>query len=290
MGPRSAPLSSAAPAAYPLADVALARRLEGTEARGNSAYVERKARLLPASGAEWTEVAGASAMFDGVGSPLTQTFGLGLFQPASDPDLDRLEAFFRARGAAVMHEVSPLADAGTLELLARRGYSPVEYTSVLYRPIDAALRLAGRPDGSIHVRRIGPAEASLWARTAAEGWREEGDLDGLMDEVARVNAGRAEAPLFLAELDGAPIAAGASFAHGGVALLAGACTVPAARRRGAQLALLEHRLRHAAEQGCDVAMLCAGPGSGSQRNAERHGFRIAYTRIKWRLNAPEGGA
>jgi len=24
------------------------------------------------------------------------------------------------------------------------------------------------------------------------------------------------------------------------------------------------------------------PGSGSQRNAERNGFRIAYTRIKWR--------
>jgi hypothetical protein len=23
------------------------------------------------------------------------------------------------------------------------------------------------------------------------------------------------------------------------------------------------------------------PGSGSQRNAERHGFRIAYTRTKW---------
>jgi hypothetical protein len=23
------------------------------------------------------------------------------------------------------------------------------------------------------------------------------------------------------------------------------------------------------------------PGSGSQRNAERHGFRIAYTRIKF---------
>jgi hypothetical protein len=26
----------------------------------------------------------------------------------------------------------------------------------------------------------------------------------------------------------------------------------------------------------------AQPGSGSQRNAERNGFRIAYTRIKWR--------
>ena len=30
-------------------------------------------------------------------------------------------------------------------------------------------------------------------------------------------------------------------------------------------------------------MMGAPPGSGSQRNAERHGFRIAYTRIKWRL-------
>jgi hypothetical protein len=27
----------------------------------------------------------------------------------------------------------------------------------------------------------------------------------------------------------------------------------------------------------------AAPGSASQRNAERQGFRIAYTRIKWNL-------
>ena len=30
-------------------------------------------------------------------------------------------------------------------------------------------------------------------------------------------------------------------------------------------------------------MIVAQPGSGSQRNAERNGFRIAYTRTKWRL-------
>jgi GNAT superfamily N-acetyltransferase len=68
-----------------------------------------------------------------------------------------------------------------------------------------------------------------------------------------------------------------------VALLAGASTIPAARRQGAQLALLEARLRHAADEGCDLAMIGAQPGSASQRNAERHGFRIAYTRIKWSL-------
>ena len=92
------------------------------------------------------------------------------------------------------------------------------------------------------------------------------------------------APSFLAELDGQPIAAAALFLSEGVALLAGACTIPEARRQGAQLALLEARLRHAAGQGCQVAMMGAQPGSASQRNAERNGFRIAYTRIKWRLS------
>jgi predicted acetyltransferase len=68
----------------------------------------------------------------------------------------------------------------------------------------------------------------------------------------------------------------------GVAHLAGAATIPEGRNRGAQLALLDYRLRYAAAHGCDIALMGALPGSGSQRNAERHGFRIAYTRIKWR--------
>ena len=87
---------------------------------------------------------------------------------------------------------------------------------------------------------------------------------------------------FLAEADGAAIATGGLTIHGGVALLAGASTVPEGRRLGAQNALLAARLHFAAEQGCDIAMMCALPGSASQRNAERHGFRIAYTRVKWR--------
>ena len=66
-------------------------------------------------------------------------------------------------------------------------------------------------------------------------------------------------------------------------LLAGASTIPDARGRGAQNALLAERLRYAAEHGCDVAMMGALPGSGSQRNAERNGFRVAYTRIKFKL-------
>ncbi len=69
----------------------------------------------------------------------------------------------------------------------------------------------------------------------------------------------------------------------GVALLAGASTIPEMRRRGLQAALLEARKRYAFEHGYQLAMMVTESGSQSQRNAERKGFRIAYTRIKWRL-------
>ena len=94
-------------------------------------------------------------------------------------------------------------------------------------------------------------------------------------------AGAEDTHQFMAVQRGVPIAAGSLSIHGDVALLAGASTVPAARGQGAQRALLAARLSHAGAQGCSVAMMGAAPGSGSQRNAERSGFRIAYTRIKW---------
>ena len=100
-----------------------------------------------------------------------------------------------------------------------------------------------------------------------------------------MGAKRPGALSFLAEVDGKPIAAGGMTIHEGVACLAGASTVPEGRRQGAQRALLDARLRDAADHGCDLAMMGALPGSASQRNAERQGFRIAYTRIKWRQKA-----
>ena len=134
----------------------------------------------------------------------------------------------------------------------------------------------------MRVRTIAHDEVSLWADTAAGGWSETPELAGFISAFAAVLLESRGVVCFVAELDGRPIATGAMSLADGVALLAGASTIPAGRRRGAQLALLEARLRHAASVGCDLAMMCAAPGSASQRNAERQGFRVAYTRIKWR--------
>lgn len=272
-------------ATAPFADLDLARRLERAEAHANARFVEATARVFPDRGACWREVAGAYAMFDGVGSPVTQTFGLGLFEPATARALDELDTFFRERGSAVCHEVSPLAGVELFAQLHDRGYRPVELTTVLVRPTAGSSATPADPVSTARVRVAGPADADVFARTTVRGWEQDApDVVEFLADLGRIHEHRRDAVSFLAEIDGAPVAAAALALHGGVAILAGACTLPEARRRGAQNALLASRLRYAAECGCDLAMMGAAPGSGSQRNAERNGFRVAYTRLKWQLD------
>lgn len=262
----------------------LSQKLERTEARTNASFVEARARLAPEIGAQWIEVAGAYAMFDGVESPLTQTFGLGLFDPVADGELDKLEEFFKRRDAPVFHEVSPLADASLLTLLNERGYQPCELTSVLVQALDGENSRALPVDANLKTRVIETGEDEIWAQTSANGWATE--MEGLaefMFNFGRISANTKGGFPFLAELDGVPISAGMLFIYDDVAILAGASTVPEGRRKGAQSALLDARLRFAAERGCRLAMMGASPGSQSQRNAEKNGFRIAYTRTKWQL-------
>ncbi len=265
--------------AFPFADLPLAKRLEFTEGHGNACFIDARLKHDPAGGAARAIVGGALAMFDGVGSPLTQTFGLGMAGPATAAVLDEIEHFFKSRGSDVFHEVSPLAGVELPGALTKRGYRPIELSSVLYQPIDGWQARAVNP--AISVRAAGEGEADLYARLAARGWNESPEVQPFLEGLARLSLECATC--FVAEIGGAPIAAGAVFLHEGVALLAGASTVPEGRRQGAQLALLDARLKHAAAHGCDLAMMCAAPGSASQRNAERNGFRIAYTRTKWQL-------
>jgi GNAT superfamily N-acetyltransferase len=265
-------------------DRSFSQKLERTEARANADFVETRGRLDPWCGAAWIEVGGAYAMFDGVESPLTQTFGLGMFEDATDAHLDEIEAFYRERGATVFHEVSPLADQSILTLLAERGYRPIEMTSVMYQEIDSAGTHQTPLNPDITTRVINPDEADLWAEVASKGWATEHPMLGeFMLNFGKIAARTAGGHPFIAELDGHPIAAGGFAIYDDICILAGASTIPEARRQGAQNALLSARLNLASERGCRMAMMCAAPGSQSQKNAQKNGFRIAYTRTKWQV-------
>jgi GNAT superfamily N-acetyltransferase len=271
-------------------DLDLSRRLERTEGAVAASFSPVKQRLMPEAGATWHDFAGAYAIFDGAESPLTQTFGLGLYEPLTAELLSEIEAFFEDRGAAVMHEVSPHAGIAAIGLLAERGYRPIELSTVLVQSIAELADARGMPAApGLTVRQIDPGDPhdrAAWIETTTTGWSEDPVIATFIRATAESTSANDAMLHFVVEREGAPIATGSLGLHAGVALLAGASTIPAARGLGAQSLILSARLAEARRQGCDLAMMVTAPGATSQRNAERSGFRVAYTRTKWRLYRP----
>jgi len=183
-----------------LADLALSKRLERAEGRACVQFAAARRRLFPGSGAEWIECGGAYAVFDGVDSPITQTFGLGTFEALTEASLDTIERFFLDRGAQVLHEVSPLAGVAALDLLCARAYRPIEISNVLYRPVETP---PAEDRGHTRVRATGPDEASLWTGVSAKGWtHEHPELLDFVLQAGAISSAREQSHCFLAEIDG----------------------------------------------------------------------------------------
>ena len=266
----------------PFADIELARRIERAEGSANASFVETHAKLNPETIACWQEFGGTYAMFDGPASPVTQTFGLNVFETATDAQLEQIEIFYTERGAPVFHEVSPLGEQSSMGLLHERGYRPVELSTILVQPLAS---FKERPASDTLICRLPhEGEATAWCDASAAGWDEFSEFKEIIRSLAVVNFHKPDQICVTAEREGQIIATGAMFIHEGIALLAGASTVPEFRNLGAQNALLDYRLRLATEHGCDLALMATLPGSASQRNAERNGFRTVYTRTKWGKN------
>ncbi|HEU4727832.1 MAG TPA: GNAT family N-acetyltransferase [Kofleriaceae bacterium] len=263
-------------------DRALARRLERTEGSVGASFTRVHHRLATEIGATACDFDGTWAVFDGPTSPMTQTFGLGVFTPTTADSLAPIEAFFETRGAAPTHEVSPLGGLTTCALLVERGYRPIELSTVLVQGTDG--RIAAPSSPTLRVRAIEPADHRAWIETSVIGWSDDPAISPIVERLAEIATANPAMIHYIVEREGAPIATASMGTHQGVALLAGASTIPSGRGLGAQAMLLATRLADARQRGCEIAMMVTEPGSTSQRNAERRGFRVAYTRTKWRLD------
>jgi GNAT superfamily N-acetyltransferase len=199
--------------------------------------------------------------------------------PVTAAELDQVEEVYRERGTAVQIELCPLADPSLLALLAERGYRVTEYSNVLARSLGSH-----EPDppaeSEVQVRVPLPEEAELWARTVGEGFAQEETARSSLLPLFLTFFHTPTTTCFLGSVDGQPAGGGVVAIEQGVAALFAASTRPAFRKRGVQTALLRARLTFALEAGSDLAMVITLPGSTSQRNAERQGFRVMYTRSK----------
>ncbi|MBX9604172.1 MAG: GNAT family N-acetyltransferase [Bryobacteraceae bacterium] len=252
-----------------------ARRLEALEARANRETALAHMRLHPVDQAAVEEIAGGQAIFLGVGSPLTQVIGAGMGGAVGAAEMDRLEAFFRDRGAAVMISLCPLADFSLFEHIRDRGYRLQHFEHTLARLLDPLIPVPPVPE-DIHANDVSEGERQEYVRLVMRGFEMPESPELLRMFVSMVAAEGSSG--YLARV-GRVIAGGAGLQiHQGAALFAGDGTLPEMRGRRVQSALIAHRLRVAMDRSCDLAAACVMPGSTSHRNYERAGFRVAYTK------------
>ena len=262
-----------------LSDKTLAVRLETAEALNQVEYAKAYNRVGLEPEAAYKKIGSGYAVFAGIDSPLSQSFGMGLEGEVADDELDELEAFFKDRGAAVNIEICNMADMSMIQKLIGRGYTISEFTHVLVRPLSPAD--AFEVKGDYIICEVGEREIDTFSRVVAEGFVEHGLTQDSLTEVFKVFFRQANCTCFAAINNGEPAGGGAAFIQDGVAELGGASTMPAHRNLGIQTALLRKRLSFGVSKGCDLAMVTTLPGTTSQRNVQRQGFQIAYARTKF---------
>jgi GNAT superfamily N-acetyltransferase len=232
-------------------------------------------------------VAGGAAIYAGPDSPTNKLIGAGFGQVPDDATMAAIEAAYAERGAPFQAEVSTLAEPDFPRLLIARGYYLQGYENLLGRALVAS-EIAGLP-GEVSVDLVpgDPAALASWLDVLVTGFASP-DIGGVGGDVqhgrevlerwCRYTASLPGLRAYIARIDGVVAGAGALRSHAGVAMLCGASTLPAWRRRGIQTALLRARMLDAARHGCDVAMITVQPASKSQQNVQREGFALLCSR------------
>lgn len=259
-------------------DKALARRLEAAEEMPQVDCVRMYQKIHPELGAAFEPICGGHMIFAGLDSPIGHACGLGFDGPVTAADLDRLESFYRSHGAPAQVDLCPLTDPSLLELVKQRGYGIHELNNVLHRPLKDLP--AEGDSASVRIRRGEREEAAVFSDILSRCFFENGDAPEGFAEMLAPLFMFPEALTFVASVAGAPVAAAAGrvIREHRIFALFGAGTLPDFRGRGIQTALLGARMKAAAEEGCELAVVVTQGGTTSYRNCVRLGFEVAYSK------------
>jgi ribosomal protein S18 acetylase RimI-like enzyme len=260
-------------------DRALARSLEACEEIPQVLYARVFQKTRPEIGAAEEEICGGHMIFAGVGSPIGRATGLGLDRAFAAEDLDRVEHFYRSHHAPAQVDLCPLHDSAVFEMCKQRGYGIAELNNVLYRRLDPKEMFPDPPEGC-SIRRGQAEEARELGAIVETAFFPDGAPEAFRDLLTPLYQ-MDGALTFAANVGGKMAACGAGLVipEHRVFAICGAGTAAEFRRRGLQTALLHARLEAAAAAGCEYAVVVTQGGTISQRNCERLGFRVAYSKV-----------
>ena len=204
---------------------------------------------------------------------------MGLDRPFTPADLDRIEQFYREHKAPAQVDLCPLHEPAVFEMFKERGYAIAELNNVLYRKLETGETFPAPPAGC-EIRPSCAEEAATAGSIVEAAFFPDGAPEtyrGLITPFYAMEGARA----FVASVAGKLVACGTGLviAEHKMFALCGAGTLAEYRGRGLQTALLRARMAAALEAGCEYAAVVTQGGTTSQRNAERLGFRVAYSKV-----------
>jgi ribosomal protein S18 acetylase RimI-like enzyme len=260
-------------------DKVVARRLESGEEMPQVMYARMFQKTRPEIGAAEEEICGGHMVFAGIGSPIGRATGVGLDRPFTTEDLNRVEEFYRAHKAPAQVDLCPLHESSVFEMFKDRGYAIAELNNVLYRKLDAEENFPPPPPGC-EIRRSLAEEAYTAGAIVENAFFPDGAPEAFRGLIAPFYQ-MERALAFVAAVEGRLVACGTGLVipEHRVFALCGAGTLAEFRGRGLQTALLRARMSAAVEAGCEYAVVVTQGGSSSQRNVERLGFRVAYSKV-----------
>jgi hypothetical protein len=101
--------------------------------------------------------------------------GLGFNGAITEENVDRMENFFRSRGAGPTVDVCPFADFSLVETLSQRGYKISEFANVMVRGIAAGVQvpeISGRlPRSGGQIARKRSFTPILWFADSSDATR-----------------------------------------------------------------------------------------------------------------------
>ena len=278
------------------ADAALAARIDRAEGRLSAGVAE----VVRARRADYRTIvlpiSGGLAVYAGPDSPVSKVIGLGFDGPIDLEALEQIEREWQARDESVRVELSILADPSIPVALSERGYHVHGYENVLGRPLGGELatqaraeqEFAAAPTPGLTIEKLREEDGRTWIDIAVTAFThldgtgsaaDDSSHQAAMEDALTDFTGAPGLQRYLARIDGRPVGVGSLCLTGSLALLAGAGTLPDARGRGVQKALLQRRLADARDAGADLAVVVTAPGTRSQENVMRRGFSLLYTRI-----------
>lgn len=204
-----------------------------------------------------------------------RVIGLGLHEPVSDPLLDELVALYHSKGLPIGISLSPLVQPDDLgQRLMARGFKEANRWAKMFRPASPPKPV----DTDLRIEVACDEHAQIFGDIIVRGFELSESMKPIFSASMKAQENRA----YIAWDGDVPVGAGMLTLCGDVGHLNTAATLPGARGRGAQGAIMARRIQDGISAGCRwFATETWVPGdkvNHSYNNMLRHGFELAYER------------